>query len=211
MMSIMACGGGRRALAVVLALSLAPTLACSGEPMGGEGTPAGASGAPASGGAGGAGAGSAGTGIITNPSGGAGGAIEPGCPECPEAAYGLVVHGDGDDLRMDQNASDTACAVEPLRGSRSSFCGRTGIYFSACQDASEASACLSVSGSLARYTDRSGTVWTGSLTGDTGGVTPGPSGAGTLDLALTAGDRMLELTVDYAFCSDGSFIRVVCR
>jgi hypothetical protein len=217
----MPLGGGSKARSAGFALAFA--VACSGEPMGAEGAAAGAGGTPpTSGGAGGKGGSSAGAGTGglmitggaagTSPSGGAGGIIASGCPECPEGSYGLIVSGDGEGLLILQNAPGTIgsdCPAEPLRGSTAG-CGVSAVYFSACESESGAGVCLSVLGPMASYTDRSGTVWTGSVV-SLSHETPLPRvELGSVTLALTAGDRALELTVDFAFCGAGSFVRIVC-
>jgi hypothetical protein len=214
----MPLGGGSK---VGLALTFA--VACSGDPMSREDAVGGAGGAHrASGGTGGAGGSVAGasTGGSTiaggaagaSSSGGAGGVIAIGCPECPEGAYGLTVSGDGDRVVISQNAPGTTgadCPAEPLRGSTAG-CGGSAVYFSACESESGTGVCLSVLGSTASYTDRRGTVWTGSVA-SLDHETPGARvETGSVTLALTAGERTLELTVDFAFCSAGSFVRIVC-
>ncbi len=221
-MLFMPLGGGSAVRATVSLLALALSLSCSGESMDGEPAAAGAGGMlPASGGAGGtsgssAGAGAGGLMIVggaagASPSGGTGAIIEPGCPECPDGSYGVVVQGDGEELRMTRNAAATgACTAEPLRGSRAG-CGGSAVYFSACADAAEASSCLVVSGSEARYTDRAGTLWVGSVSEVAHDVAPAQVDSGTVTLSLTAGGEALELTVDYAFCIGGAFVRIVCR
>jgi hypothetical protein len=192
-----------------LGLALAFAVACSGETMSGEDAAAGAGGNSAGAGTGGLviTGGAAGT----SPSGGTGGDIAIGCPECPEGPYGLVISGDGESLLIAQNAPGTIgsdCQAEPLRGATGGCV--SAVYFSACESESGTGVCLSVLGSMASYTDRSGTVWTGSVV-SLDHVTPVPRvETGAMTLSLTAGDRTLELMVDFGFCSVGSFVRVVC-
>jgi hypothetical protein len=207
-LSLMPFGGGNKA-----GLSLVFAVACSGEPMSPEDAVAGA------GGAGGSSAGAGTGGLVitggaagTTASGGTGGGIAIGCPECPEGAYGLIVSGDGEGQLILQNApgtTSTDCPAEPLRGSTAG-CGGSGVYFSACESESGTGVCLSVLGSMASYTDRSGTVWTGSVVSLSHQTPVPPVEVGLVTLALSAGDRTLELTVDFAFCGVGSFARVVC-
>lgn len=163
----------------------------------------GGTGTPMTGGAGGADAGSGGTLII--PGG--------GCPSCPDATYGLVIHGDGADIAMALNAPDERdCPTDPLRGTTAG-CGGSLIYLSACEEAQGGGACLELWGRKATYTQRdTGTVWTGDITGLMRNADPLPYGteSGTVTLELTSGAASLVLTVDYALCRDGDFVRVVC-
>lgn len=236
----MSLGGGRLLVALGAALTLALSSGCAGESMDPGSAAAGAGGTGASGGAGGTGAlggggaggaggasggsgATAGTGSGTSTGGssgdgagaGAGGSggitvIEPGCPDCPAGDYGLVIHGDGDDYRMEQTVPDSRdCPAEPLRGSLGG-CGGSSLYLSACESVSERGPCLELNRADATYTDRDGTVWTGVQLQLTRAEPPMQWNAGTVTLELTAGARMLTLTVDYAFCNDGAVVRIVC-
>lgn len=196
--------GGGQLLGVGALFVLAA--ACSGGSIDSEAASRGAG----SGGDGGASGGSGGTVTLT---GGSAGAFSTACPSCPGGTYGLVIHGDGDDLEMDLNAPDERdCPSAPLRGSTAG-CSRSSIYLSACEEAQGGGACLELRGKTATYTQRdTGTVWTGDVTGLMRSTGPLPPGAesGTMTLELTSGSSSLTLTVDYAFCQDGAIVRVVC-
>jgi hypothetical protein len=216
-MKAMVCGGGRRAVVVALALPLALCAACAGDAMAPEGSSAGASAAGGRGG--GAGAGSAGVGglVIVGGAAGAGAGTSAGagggasCPSCPEAEYGLVIRGDGDDVVMERNApSDRDCAAEPLRGARAG-CSASNIYLSACEASPGDGACLELRGRTATYTQPGGVIWTGEVTMVTSVTRPVGTDAGTLELDLRDDTgRTLVLSVDFAYCNDAFTIRVVC-
>jgi hypothetical protein len=210
----MPLGGGKEAFALAVAMTLALSAACGGEPTRGEGAPAGAGGGSGGSSAGVAGstAGAGGAIVVIAASGGEGGVVDPGCPVCPDASYGVVIHGDGDDLQLEHNPTDgepSACSADVLYGSRGS-CG-SGISFAACEDASGSDPCVTIVRSMATYTDRDGTLWSGSVVSVMHDSAPALTNSGTMILALTAGDRTLELSVDFTFCASEPFVHVVCR
>ena len=94
--------------------------------------------------------------------------------------------------------------------SRQTGTARSFVYVSACEDVEAGGACLELRGRDVTYTDRSGTVWTGTQTMLMHATSPVLTSAGTVTLELTASGRMLTLTVDFAFCNDGAVVRIVC-
>jgi hypothetical protein len=216
--------GERRAVALVLATALAIGAGCSGDAMDVEGPPAGSSGAGGQGATGGGAGDSGGSGGLTIVGGAAGAGASAGtggsvagagssfaCPDCPEAEYGLVLRGDGEDLVLDRNApSERECPAEPPRGARAG-CSGSSIYLSVCETSPGEGACLELRGRTATYTQRSGAVFTGEVTMVTRSTAPAGTDAGTLALAVRDDTgRTLALTVDFAYCNDAFLVRVVC-
>jgi hypothetical protein len=145
------------------------------------------------------------------------------CVMCPSSTYGVGVSGDGENLFLVANASLAIfdpegrgidpgdCAPIPVRGTVAG-CGQD-FSLSVCAGVESTPPCLEVIGANARYVDRGGHLWSGTVLshlGDNSGQ-PGVSSGGLL-LEVSGGLRAetLFLTVSYEFCSTGLVLGIPC-
>jgi hypothetical protein len=154
------------------------------------------------------------------PTGGVAGTVGVGgadpCTECPPAAYGLTVHGDGLSYELAYNgylladSDQVYCAEQPLRGT---FGGCGGVGVSACEHPMSVPPCLSVRGTSATYVDGRTGEWTGSVTGIVFSNRAPMVASGTFGLELSNADGgFLALTVDYTLCEFGlRGVAGICR